>query len=110
MKLSRLPVLLTHARCAKCGLPTDFRIFESGTGGDFSTFVGAATGALYRLDLGKVHYQKIPEAELLAEAQKREGRLTRIPEELRCKVCGTAFSADGTMLIEGEEIVEAYEL
>jgi len=85
-------------------------MFESGGGGDFSTFVGAATGALYRLDLGKVHYQKIPEAELLAEAQKREGSLTRIPEELRCKICGTAFSADGTIPVEGEEIVEAYEL
>ena len=84
-------------------------MFESGPGGDFSTFVGAATGAVYRLELGKVHYQKIPEATLLAEAEKKEGRLVRVPEKIRCKICGTVFSAR-SISIDGEEIIEAYEL
>ncbi|MDP3070110.1 MAG: hypothetical protein Q8N18_07455 [Opitutaceae bacterium] len=84
-------------------------MFESGAGGDFSTFVGAATGAIYRLDLGKVHYQKLPEASLLADAQKKEGSLSRMPEEVRCKGCGTVFSAS-TIPVDGEEVIEAYEL
>jgi hypothetical protein len=84
-------------------------MFESGPGGDFSTFVGAATGSIYRLDLGKVQYQQIPEASLLAEAEKNEGRLIRVPEEIRCKICGTVFSAR-SIPIDGEEIIQAYEL
>jgi len=90
-------------------LPTEFKMFESGPGGDYSTFVGAATGAIYRLDLGKVHYQKIPEASLLSEAQKKEGGLRRLPEELACKICGAVFSAS-SIPIDGEEVIEAYEL
>ena len=84
-------------------------MFESGGGGDFSTFVGAATDMIYRLDLGKVHYQKISEASLLAEAEKKEGKLRRLPEEIRCKICGTVFSAS-SVGSDGEEITEAYEL
>jgi hypothetical protein len=84
-------------------------MFESGPGGNFSTFVGVATGAIYRLNLGKVHYQKIPEASLLAEAEKKEGKLSRVPEEIRCKICGTVFSAR-SVPVDGEEIIEAYEL
>jgi hypothetical protein len=109
MTLSMLPVSLCHANCPKCGLPTEFKMFESGPGGNFSTFVGVATGAIYRLDLGKVHYQKIPEASLLTEAEKREGRLNRVPEEIRCKICSTVFSAR-SIAVAGEEIIEAYEL
>ena len=84
-------------------------MFESGAGGDFSTFVGAASGTIYRLDLGKVHYQSIPESSLLAEAEKKEGKLIRVPEEIRCKICGTAFSAR-SIPSDGEELTEAYEL
>ncbi len=84
-------------------------MFESGAGGDFATFVGAASGNLYRLDLGKVHYQRIPESVLLAEAEAKEGKLTRVPEEIRCKICGTLFSAR-SIGGDGEELVEAYEL
>lgn len=109
MKASRLSIFLCHANCPKCGLPTEFKMFESGAGGDFSTFVGAATGAVYRLDLAKVHYQKIPESSLLSEVQKKEGSLRRLPEEIGCKVCGTVFSAS-SIPIDGEEVIEAYEL
>lgn len=48
-------------------------MFESGPGGDFSTYVGKRTGSLYRLDLGKVHYLNIPLEELLAPALRQEG-------------------------------------
>jgi hypothetical protein len=109
MEAARLLISLCHANCPKCSLPTEFRMFESGPGGDFSTFVGAATGSIYRLDLGKVQYQQIPEASLLAEAEKNEGRLIRVPEEIRCKICGTVFSAR-SIPIDGEEIIQAYEL
>ena len=109
MKAVRLPVSLCRANCPQCGLPTDFKVFESGPGGDFSTFLGAATGTLYRLDLAKAYHLKIPESALLAEAEKNEGRLIRVPDELGCKICGTVFSAR-SILIDREEIVESYEL
>lgn len=109
MQPARLLISLCHANCPTCSLPTEFQMFESGPGGDFSTFVGAATGTIYRLDLWKVHVGKVPEASLLAEAEKKEGRLVRVPEELRCKICGTVFSAR-SMPIDGEEVIEAYEL
>jgi hypothetical protein len=109
MKAARLPIMLCHANCPKCGLPTEFKMFESGAGGDFLTFVGAATGTIYRLDLGKVHYQNISEGRLLAEAERTEGKLIRVPEEIRCKICGTVFAAR-SIPGDGEEIIDAYEL
>lgn len=84
-------------------------MFESGPGGDFSTFIGAVTGNVYRLDLGKVRYQHIPEASLLAEAERKEGRLIRVPEEIKCKICGAVFTAR-FIPSDGEEIIQAYEL
>lgn len=110
MRLNRLPALLCHADCPKCGMPTDqFKMFESGLGGDFETYVGATSGRLYRLDLGKVHYQKMSRENILADARKREERLVPIPQELRCKICGTVFTAKNVP-IDGEETVDAYEL
>lgn len=109
MKAARLPISLCHANCPKCGLPTEFRMFESGVGGDFSTYVGVATGTVYRLDLAKVHHQGVSTASLLAEAEKKEGRLSPVPDEIRCKICGTVFSAH-SIPIDGEEVVDAYDL
>jgi hypothetical protein len=85
-------------------------MFESGMGGDFATFVGGKTEALYRLDLGKIYYQHLSEADLLSPAREKEGTLKRIPEELRCKLCGTQFSAKGNVGYDGEDNVEAFEL
>jgi rubredoxin len=102
--------MLCHANCPKCGMPTDqFMMFESGPGGDFETYVGATSGTLYRLDLGKVHYQKLSREDLLADAFKKETRLICIPKELSCKICGTVFSATN-IPIDGEEIVDAFEV
>jgi len=84
-------------------------MFESGPGGDFSTYVGKRTGAVYRLDLGKVHYQHIPLADLLSPAMQQEGSLVALPQEIRCKLCGHVFSAT-SIPVDAEEIVEAYEL
>ena len=84
-------------------------MFESGPGGDFLTYVGNRTGAVYRLDLRKVHYQRIPLAELLSPAMQREGSLAALPQEIRCKLCGHVFGAT-SIPIDAEEIVEAYEL
>jgi hypothetical protein len=109
MKLSRLPISFCHANCSKCGLPSEFKMFESGPGGDFSTYIGARTGAIYRLDLGKVHYLGMSVTELLSPAIQTEGKLYQMPEEIRCKICGTVFSAV-YIPIDSEEIVDAYEL
>jgi hypothetical protein len=84
-------------------------MFESGPGGDFATYVGGVTGSIYRLDLGKVHYQGASVESLLSPAEKKEGNLRRVPEEIRCKICGTVFSARW-IPIDGEEWIEAYEL
>jgi len=79
-------------------------------GGDFSTYVGVATGAIYRLDLGKIHYLRLSKASLLSPAEKIEGTLRCIPAEIVCKICGTVFSAAGPIPICGEEYIDAYEL
>lgn len=84
-------------------------MFESGLGGDFETYIGAGSGSIYRLDLAKVHYEKKSRADLLSEVREKEGGLTCVPKELRCKICGTEFSAE-TIPIDGEEIVDAYEI
>ncbi len=84
-------------------------MFESGPGGDFATYIGKRTGAVYRLDRGKVHYQRIPLEALLSPALQQEGSLAPVPQEIRCKLCGNIFSA-APVPIDGEETVEAYEL
>jgi hypothetical protein len=56
-----------------------------------------------------VHYQKILLDDLLSPALEREAKLARIPEEIKCKLCGAVFSAI-SMGVDGEEITEAYEL
>ena len=110
MKNSRLSISRCHANCPKCGIPTDdFKMFESGPGGDFETYVGAESGNIYRLDLGKVHYQGQSRADLLADAMKKEGSLLCIPKDLKCKICGTVFGATN-IPIDGEEIVDAFEV
>jgi hypothetical protein len=110
MKKVQLPILICHANCPDCKLPTEFKMFESGSGGDFATYVGAKTKTMYRVDLGKVHYQGKQLDSLLAPAIKQEGTLARIPGEVRCKLCGRIFSATGSIGGDGEEIVDAYEL
>lgn len=110
MRSNRLPASLCHANCPKCGMPSDqFIMFESGPGGDFETYVGATSGALYRLDLRKVHYQKVSREDLLADALGKEKQLIPIPQELRCKICGIVFNATNVR-IDGEETVDAYEI
>ncbi|MFA5205459.1 MAG: hypothetical protein WC708_13775 [Lentisphaeria bacterium] len=84
-------------------------MFESGLGGDFETYLGAQSGTIYRLDLAKVHYEKRTRPDLLADATKKEGRLIHVPEEIRCKICSTIFEP-ASMPIDGEEIVDAYEI
>jgi hypothetical protein len=112
MTLTQLQVLRCHANCTRCGLPTEFAQFESGPGGDFATFVGERTGALYRLALGAVHYAHESLDNLLAPAIEREGSremLRRIPESIRCKICGNVFRGQ-SMPIDREELVSAYDL
>jgi hypothetical protein len=40
---------------------------------------------------------------------RAEGRLIRIPEEVRCKICGEGLETD-TIGIDGEEMMEAFVL
>jgi hypothetical protein len=112
MKSNRLPAALCHANCTKCGLPTEFRMFESGPGGDFSTFVGQRTSNVYRVNLGQIHYLGKSLDQLLLLAIEYEGgaeNLAAIPEQIKCKVCGAMFSAERCM-VDGEEIIDAFEL
>jgi len=85
-------------------------MFESGGGGDFSTYIGAKTGTVYRLDLGKIHYQKIPLSKLLSPAIDCEGALLEVPREIKCKICGSALAGAHTIGTDGEEMIEAHEL
>jgi len=109
MKPARLPISLCHANCPKCRMPTEFRMFESGPGGDFATYLGVATGSIYRLDYAKVQYEGIPADRLLASIEQKEGKAMRVPEEIRCKICGHVFAARSVM-IDSEEVIDAFEL
>jgi hypothetical protein len=112
MKLSRLPISRCHANCERCGLPTEFRVFESGPGGDFGTYVGLTTQNLYRLNLNKARYSGKMFNEALSPAIEREGKgemLREIPTALKCKLCGHVFEPK-SYRIDGEEIVDAYDL
>ena len=84
-------------------------MFESGAGGDFATYQGAATGSIYRLDLAKAHFQGLALNSFLSPLEEKEGRLLRIPEEIRCKICGSIFSTSSVM-VDGEEVVDAFDL
>jgi len=84
-------------------------MFESGCGGDFSTYIGENTGAVYRVDLGKIYYQHMSLETLLAPALKVEEKLIHIPYGIKCKICGNVFHGS-SMTVEGEEMIDAYEL
>ena len=84
-------------------------MFESGMGGDFETYIGAKSGTIYRLDLGKIHYQGMHRTDLLAPAITNERRLICSPGEMRCKICGNIFTPT-TIAVDGEETVDAWEL
>jgi hypothetical protein len=90
-------------------MPTEFLMFESGPGGDFSTYIGQRTGSIYRLDLGKIYYLKLKLETLILPAIEGEGNLIKIPEEIKCKICGTTYKAEQIM-VGGEEHIEAFEL
>lgn len=110
MTPTRLPVSRCSANCTKCGLPTDYEIFESGVGGDFATYVGVTTGNTYRLNLANMHYSGKTIDESLSPALEREpGGLKRMPGELTCKICGNRFSALNCIIVS-EEQIDAYEL
>lgn len=87
-------------------------MFESGAGGDFSTYVGQKTNSIYRLDLGKIHYLGKTLDQLLLPAIEHEGGITNlsaIPEQIKCKVCCTIFSAESCMA-DDEKFIDAFEL
>jgi hypothetical protein len=86
-------------------------MFEpGGLGGDFSTYFGKQTGTFYRLDLGKVHYQGKSLSELLSEAVQLEGDLLKVPDEIKCKLCGNVLNPVSSIPIDGEEVLDAFEL
>ena len=107
---AQVPISLCHANCAGCGLPTEFRFFESGPGGDFATYVGVKTGNLYRLDLAQAHYTGKSVPDVLAPVFRLEGGtqdLLCIPDQLECKICGRALSTSN-IAVDGEELVAAF--
>ena len=86
-------------------------MFESGAGGDFETYVGNTTGTLYRLDMTGVMYLGKTVAGLLEPAIDKEGgadNLRKIPEQIRCKSCGSVFAADHSRI--ETDIVAAAQL
>ena len=109
MKKSTLPISLCHASCPKCKLLTEFKMFESGAGGDLETYIGTKSGAIYRLDLTKLSYQKESRENFLKKALQLEESLRCIPLEIQCNICENVFSAS-SVVVDCELMVEAYEL
>jgi hypothetical protein len=111
MKSFRLLISNCHANCTKCGMPTEFRVFESGFG-DFSTYLGKSTQSFYRVDVGQIHYLGKTLDQLLSSAIEREGgigNLVPIPEQLQCKLCTNKFSTK-SYAVDSEEMIDAYTL
>ena len=112
MNETQLPVSVVTANCPRCRFPSTFRVFDSGPGGDFATYLGIRSGTLYRLDLGKLHYLHMDPPALLAAAQSREGgaaNLVEVPDEITCAVCGQQLG-NCSMHIDREETIAAFEL
>ena len=87
-------------------------MFESGSGGDFATYLGWKTNNYYRLDLGKITYLKQELNDLLAPAIATENgteNLSKIPDQIRCKICGSDFKAT-SIVVESDGTIEAFEL
>ena len=112
MKSKHLPISQCHSKCPKCGIETDYLMFESGGGGNFETYYGIRTNTYYRLDMHKVHYMNLEEVELLKPATEAEGgneQLRNIPDQVTCKACGHVFRA-APIVASGETQVQAVEL
>ncbi len=112
MESKILSISLCHANCPKCNLPTEFKMFESGAGGDFATYIGETTGKIYRVNMSKVYYQNQELEKLVVPAIENEGgksKIRQIPEEIKCKICGSIFGTSN-IGIDGEESIDAYEL
>ena len=112
MNATQLPVSVVTANCPRCRFPATLSVFESGACGDFATYLGIKSGALYRLDLGKLRYLSMDLHALLAPAQSQEGgatSLVKVPHEIICTVCGQQFGGC-SMHIDREETVAAFEL
>ena len=87
-------------------------MFESGARGDFRTYIGDKTGTLYRVDMYKAHYKNLTLEMMLLPAVNNESgvaNLRNIPDQVKCKVCGSIFAAT-TITIDGEIEVNAIQL
>lgn len=87
-------------------------MFESGPGGDFSTYIGQRTNSIYRVNIGQIRYLNKSLDQLLLPAIEHEGsvaNLMAVPDQVKCKICGTFFRAECCMA-NGEEIVDAFDL
>jgi hypothetical protein len=74
--------------------------------------LGIKSGALYRLDLAKVHYLRMDLQALLAPAQSQEGgaaSLVEVPNDITCTACGQQLGSC-SMHINREETVTAFVL
>jgi hypothetical protein len=74
--------------------------------------LGIKSGALYRVDLTKVHYLRKDLQALLAPAQSQEGAATslvKVPNDITCAGCGHQLGGC-SMHVDREETVAAFEL
>lgn len=110
MKVTKLRITKCHAPCPNCKMVNDFVMFESGSGGDFETFIGDTTGSIYRLDMHKIHYMRFDESDLLAPALLREnGKIRKIPDEVNCNIC-KSINKPSPIVFDGDMEVDAIEL
>lgn len=87
-------------------------MFESGSGGDFATYFGWKTNNYYRLDIGKINFLKQESNDLLAPAIATEigiENLSKIPDQIRCKICGSDFKAT-SIVVKSDGTIGAFEL
>jgi len=96
MEINQLPITVCHTSCPACKLPMDFLMFESGAGGEFSTYIGDTTNTIYRLNLTNARYSDVSTDTLLAPVislENGQDNLREIPNKVICKACSSIFEA-----------------
>jgi hypothetical protein len=99
MKKQATPGSRYQVQCPACGFFVPVVLFQASCH-DFDSYVGTATGTLYRLDRTLIVYGRLAEEDALAPARMREreagGDLVRVRDNVRCQHCPTVFAFDDT--------------
>jgi len=112
MRKMIIPITMCHVNCPKCSMPVDFKMFESGPGGDFETYFETEKMEYYRLDLSMAYYLKKDVETILKQIidfELKPRTIVKIPDQLKCTFCNSELDIS-CIRTDGEEKIEAFIL